>query len=724
MLAAKLEIAGWDLAIIVFYLVGIVTLGCWAGVRQRRGAEGKNYFLAGGTLRWPMIGLALFATNISTIHLVSQAEEGYKNGLAYGNFEWMATFTLIALSLFFAPFYIRSKVATLPDFLEKRYNKACRNWLAFLSIISAIFIHITFSLYTGAIVLEGLFNIPMWHSIIVLSVLTGLYTIIGGLMAVVVTESIQAIILLAGAICITIIGYEKIGGWEGLTNYVEPVKLTMLRTSDDPANLPWYSVFLGYPIIGLWYWCADQTIVQRVLGAKDENHARIGPLFAGFIKILPVFIFILPGTICLALINKGQIPELEKSADTYGHLIRSLLPTGLKGMVAAALLAALMSTVSGALNSIATLFSYDIYKQLRPGTSDHKLVIIGRVVTFFGMVVAILSSRYIERFESIYQGCVTVICYIAPPITTVFVLGVFWKRASSAGAMAALYIGSALGFIAFWVLEWCKLLSWINDKTGLHVNFMVVSFILWVVCSLIQIIVSRWKPEELTEEKAALVWKDWREPLRGPAWKGIGNYKLLAGILFAAMIGFYIFYSRLHPLLPESPTQAVSGLSYACYKGERDQLIPQNMLDTLKPDLTGVVEKFETPPVLNQESCILKFAGFIHVPKDGRYTFYVKSEQGCRLYVGKVKMSLWEQTGKADKNSVKQWFGFIDLVAGDHAILLVYNHNLKVSSLKTSTFPMPVKPTLEVSYKGPGRIDDDQPMAEVPPDVLFHETES
>ena len=535
MLAMELAIEGWDLAIIIFYLVGIVALGCWAGLRQRRKAEGKAYFLAGGTLRWPIIGLALFSTNISTIHLVSQAEEGFKNGLAYGSFEWMAPFTLIALSLFFAPFYIRSKVATLPDFLEKRYNRACRNWLAFISIVSAVVIHIGFSLYTGAVVLKGLFGVPVMTSIIVISVLTGLYTIIGGLMAVVLTESIQTVVLLVGAICITVIGYIKIGGWEGLTSSVEPEKLTLLRGAGDPADLPWYAVFLGYPVIGLWYWCTDQTIVQRVLGAKDENHARIGPLFAGFIKILPVFIFFLPGTICLGLIHKGIIPELADSKDTYAHLITNILPVGLKGMVAAALLAALMGTVSGALNSIATLFSYDIYKQFRPHTPEHKLVIIGRVVTFAAMILAICWSPCITKFGSIYKGANTLICYIAPPIAVVFLWGVFWKRASSAGAMAALYMGSFLGLVVF-------ILDWYKEQTRWSVNFMMAAFYLFVVCSFILVMFSLWKPEAVAAEKKALVWKNVLEPLRSPGWKGIGNYKLLAGVLFITMVLLYIIF--------------------------------------------------------------------------------------------------------------------------------------------------------------------------------------
>jgi len=603
MLAVTSRIGFIDLAIIVIYLVGIVAVGCLAGLRQRRRGEGsKGYFLAGGTLTWPMIGLALFSTNISTIHLVGQAQEGYKNGLAHGNFEWMAAFTLIALALFFAPFYFRSKVATLPDFLEKRYGRGARNWLAALSIVSAIFIHIGFTLYTGAVVLEGLFGIDKMVSIVGIALLTGLYTIVGGLLAVVVAGSIQTVVLLAGSICITLIGMYHIGGWGGLEQSVDPVMLTVLRSADDPANLPWYSVFLGYPVIGLWYWCADQTIVQRVLGAKDENHARVGPLFAGFIKILPMFIFFLPGLVCLGLINQGRLVPLSVSTtsrtpaadaemaagerqvyeavaaaadqkrmgvtpgylaeatgldraavheamvslrkrglleprdeNVYAHMIVNLLPTGLRGLMAAALLAALMSTVSGALNSIATLFSYDIFKQWRPDTPDRQLIRVGQIVTFIGMIFAILWSPAISRFSSIYQGTNTLICYIAPPITAVFLWGVFWRKASYQGAMATFLIGSILGGVVF-------VLDWYNEYTGWNVPFMMTAFYLFVICSVVLVIASTWWPASPSAEVDQLVWKHPLECLEGSAWRGIGNFRFLSGLLFVTMVALYIWF--------------------------------------------------------------------------------------------------------------------------------------------------------------------------------------
>ena len=546
-----MQIGLWDLLIIVFYFVFILGLGCWAGLRKKKTEEAESYFLAGKSLRWPVIGLALFATNISTVHLVSLAQEGYVNGLAYASFEWMAAFTLIILALFFAPFYIRSQVTTLPDFLEKRYSRASRDWLSVLSIISAIFIHIGFSLYAGAMVMEGLFGLNKMVSIIVVASLTGLYTILGGLMAVVVTESVQTIILLVGAIILTMISFDKVGGWDAFRAGVSPDMLTVLRPHGDPSGMPWYAILLGYPIIGIWYWCTDQTIVQRVLGARDENHARVGPLFAGFIKILPVFIFIMPGLVCFALVQKGLLPPLPLTEDgqpdttkTYAHMITYLLPVGLRGLIAAALMAALMSTVAGALNSVATLFTYDLYRRWAPQSSDRKLVLIGRIVTFVAMLLAIGWSPLCGRFPTVFQGINAAICYIAPPITVVFVAGVFWKRASSRGAFITLVSGSALGLMVF-LLDFTHILKRFKESYPAFdfLNFMVLSFVLAMICTVIMVVCSVLLPEPLTPEKKALVWQSIWEPLQDKGWPGLGNYKVLSAVLILIMVALFWFFS-------------------------------------------------------------------------------------------------------------------------------------------------------------------------------------
>jgi SSS family solute:Na+ symporter len=541
-----------DLAISVLYFLGIVFVGLWTGLKKKTVASGdasSDYFLAGQSLKWPMIGLALFATNISCLHLVSLAQSGFDTGLLSGNFEWMASFTLILLSLFFVPFYIRSKVATLPDFLEKRYNRACRDWLAVISIVSAVVIHIAFSFLAGGIVLKTLFGVDMYTSVIVIAFFTGLYTIIGGLRAVVVTESIQTIVLLTGAIVITVVCYNKVGGWGEITSTLQATgeldKLSMLKPADDPGGMPWYAIFLGYPVLGIWYWCADQTIVQRVLGAKDENHARLGSLFCGFIKILPVFIFVLPGLMAYVLAKKGMfdissIQTLDPDGKTvtdskavYTLMITQLVPKGLVGVLAAALLSGLMSQISGALNSIATLFSYDLYKRFKPEAGDQQLVRIGRISAGVALVASIGLLPLLNRYESLFSGINDIIAHIAPPITTVFLLGIFWKKASAKSAQYTLWLGSLLGAVVF-VVNKTYPTSIIGD-----IPFMMMAFYLFCSCAALQVILSYVFPVQHTESSAVLFWKSPLEPLSAKGWSGIGNYKLLSVLLLLVMTVLY-----------------------------------------------------------------------------------------------------------------------------------------------------------------------------------------
>lgn len=537
-----------DTLVVIAYLSTIVALGCWAGLRAQVESSptdrAKGYFLAGGTLRWPVIGLALFATNISTVHLVGLAEAGYKSGLLMGNFELLAGFTLVALAIFFAPFYIRARVATLPDFLEQRYSRISRDMVALLSVFSAIFIHIGFSLYTGAVVLNGIFGVELSKTacVLVIAVLTGLYTILGGLTAVVVTESLQTLILLAGAIVITIVGWTRVGGWEGIVTNVPETHLTLLRGPDDSGGLPWYSLVFGYPVIGIWYWCTDQTIVQRVLGAQDENHARAGALFAGFIKILPLFIFVLPGAMCLALVRQGVLngSAMHGSADTYAFLIRELLPTGLKGLMAAALLAAVMSTVSGALNSIGTLVSYDLLKRWRPASTDRTLVLVGRWTSFLAMVLAILWSLSLHP-DGIFQSINTMITYLAPPMTCVFLFGVFWRSASSTAAAATLLLGTVCG-LALFAVNQLQPLWWTEMVDTHHIDFLLQGIMLFVVCSGVMLFVSwRW-PHRHTAQSSALVWKTPWEPLESAGWPGLANYKVVATLLIISLLTVYAFF--------------------------------------------------------------------------------------------------------------------------------------------------------------------------------------
>lgn len=545
-----------DLIISALYIAVIFIIGLWSGIRHQHKTKNNNneageYFLAGKKLRWPMIGLALFATNISCVHLVSLAQSGFDTGLLNGDFEWMAAFTLILLALFFAPFYIKSGVSTLPDFLEKRYDRASRDWLAIISVVSAVLIHIAFSLLAGGIVLHTLFGVDMYTSVIVISIITTIYTVVGGLTAVVVTESIQTVVLLGGAIIMSIAAYTKMGGWQPMVEVLQHSgqlnKLSMLRPAGDASGMPWYAVFLGYPVLGIWYWCADQTIVQRVLGAKDENHARVGPLFCGFIKILPVFIFVMPGLFAYTLAQSGHLDisalksvvngkEVVNSKGIYTLMITQLIPPGLIGVLVAALLSGLMSQISGALNSISTIVSYDIYKRYKPAVTDKKLVSVGKIAAGVSLVVSLLMLPLLNSYESIFNGLNDIIAHIAPPITCVFLLGVFWDKASAVSAKYTLWTGSAIGVIVF-VIGKVYPLSSIGS-----IPFMMMAFYLFVVCMLMQIILSYRYPVTHTKESAALYWKSPWEPLRGAAWNGLGNYKVLSVLLIGIMaILFYIF---------------------------------------------------------------------------------------------------------------------------------------------------------------------------------------
>jgi solute:Na+ symporter, SSS family len=586
-----MQLSWFDLSLVIAYLVGVVAIGCLAGRVRRRGGEGSHYFLAGNTLGWPVIGLAMFAANISTVHLVSFAETAYKYGMVFGNFEWMAGFTLVLLSLFFAPLYLRSRVPTLPDFLERRYNRHCRDWLTVVSIFSAVVIHIGVALYTAALVLRGVLGLDasatlcgidaMMFFIIVLGVLTGVYTMIGGLLAVVWTESIQTVLLLVGAVCITAFGFYHVGGWSGLShtlassahplahatdpkiccNWSTANFLSIMRGSGDPSCQPWYGILLGYPVIGIWYWCCDQTIVQRVLAARDEKQARLGPLFCAFLKILPVFLFVLPGVICVALVQQGFFNGQTPSAPSdpkvaYTFMVTHILPWGLKGLVTAAMLAAAMQTCSAALNSTATLFAYDVVKRYRPKTSDHALVVIGKIATVVGTALAIVSSPIFGQKDTVFQALTDLICYVAPPITAVFLLGVFWRRATGKAAYLALVIGNVLGVVVFfldmfktktegcaWYSGWDRVVAWHQRLTGMTLNSMMEAFYLLLLCFAIIVVVSRLFPEPLKDEAKPLVWEDWREPLRGEAHgRGLGNYRVLSAVVCATFVALYLLF--------------------------------------------------------------------------------------------------------------------------------------------------------------------------------------
>ncbi len=536
----KIGIPVLDLVIIIAYLLGILMIGVLV-VRKLK-MTSNAYFLAGRSLNWPLIGAALFASNISTIHMVGLASAGFEDGLVQGNFEWMAAFLLIILGLIFAPFYFNNKISTLPEFLEKRYSGTARSLLAFLAIMGALFMHIGISLYAGAVVFENFFGISVWLSIIIISVITSIYTILGGLKAVVVTETLQTIILIIGATTMVVIAIFALPD-KGITSLAElkaalkPGQLDLLRSYESNPKLPWYAIMLGYPVLGLWYWCADQTIVQRVLGARSLTDAQIGPIFAGFIKILPVFIMVVPGI--LAYVLFGDI--ITDPNDTLPTLITELLPTGLIGLLSAALLSALMSTIAAALNSSATLVSVDIVKRLWPGTSDRRQVRIGRWTAGIVMLLAIAWSPMVARFISIFDAINEILAVLSPPIATVFLLGVLWKRGNRQAAETTIITGFILGVIVFLVdFPAFGDMKLITD--GLRTPYMLQAFGLFVICCIVYVIVSLLTPKPAPEQIKDLTLESPGAFITKGRITGITDPRILAGLLFMVMIGLYVIF--------------------------------------------------------------------------------------------------------------------------------------------------------------------------------------
>jgi len=534
---SDLAIPVLDLIIIIVYLLGIMFVGIFSVRRMKLTSQG--YFLAGRSLKWGMVGAALFASNISTIHLVGLAASGYNEGLVWGNFEWMATFTLILLGLVFAPFYFKSRISTLPEFLERRYGPASRIFLAFMAIVGALFIHIGLSLYAGAAVFKQFFGIDVVTSIVIISVITAIYTVLGGLKAVVVTEAIQTVLLVFGAVVITVLAILAlpdigVNSLADLKSAVRPEQLSMIRTN-NASGLAWYAVLLGYPILGIWYWCSDQTIVQRVLGARSQKDAQLGPLFAGFLKILPVFIMVLPGVLGYVLFKDliGSDPN-----QTLPVLINQLIPSGLKGLIAAGLLAALMSTIAAALNSSATLVAVDIVKRFKPHLSDTKLVQIGRFSAVAVMLLAMIWSTQGGRFSSIFEGINAIAANLAPPITTVFLWGVFWRRGTRQAAFITLVIGFTLGAVSFMIdLPVFGQEKIITDGWG--IPFMMQAWWMFCICSVIFFVVSLLTPAPDPQKIAGLTWKNPLHVISKGKISGILDPRVIAGGLLLLMIVLY-----------------------------------------------------------------------------------------------------------------------------------------------------------------------------------------
>jgi len=529
-----------DLAVMLLYMCGILAIGLLSVSRIR--VTGTIFFLAGRSLSWPLVGAALFASNISTIHLVGLTASGYNEGFVWGNFEWMAIFMLILLSLVFAPFYFRTRLATLPEFLERRYSPASRSFLAFVAIVAALFIHIGMSLYAGAAVFQRFFGINLVTSIVIISAVVGIYTVVGGLRAVVVTETVNTAILLLGAVLL--LGFSLAAlphhGIHSLSQFraaLKPRQLSMIHTH-DPAGLDWYAVVLGFPVLGVWYWCTDQTIVQRVLGARSSEDAQLGPLFAGFLKILPVFLLVLPGVIAYVL-----FPDLigSSSNQTLPVLIEQLIPTGLRGVIAAAVMAALMSAVAAAFNSVGTLVAVDIVKRLRPDTSDRAQLTVGRVSSVVVMLLAMAWSTQGGRFSSIFEAVNAIAADVSPPIAVVFLWGVLWRRGTKEASLCTLTSGFALGVIAFVLdLPVFGTEKVITSRWG--VPFLMQAWWLFCICTIIYVAVSLVTPAPAPESVDGLTWDHPLAALTQARFAGARDPRLIATVLAVTVaILYYVF---------------------------------------------------------------------------------------------------------------------------------------------------------------------------------------
>src|SRR3979411_1052771 len=388
-----------DLVIIGVYFAIVFGIGFYFSKKER---TSEDYFLASRNIGWFAIGASLFVSNISTEHFIGLAGSGATSGLAVGHFEWLACLMLLLLGWVFVPFYLRSNVFTMPEFLERRFNRNCANYLATISVIAYIFTKISVHLYAAGIVLERVVGWNQWTAAIILVIATGVYTIAGGVSAVIYTDLVQTLILLAGAIALTFIGFDKVGGFAGLRAVLPDSFFHMIKPASDP-DFPWTGIVFGAPILGIWYWCTDQVIVQRVLSAKDEGHAKAGTIFAGFLKVLPVFVLVLPGLIAVALypqlfhVVAGKVTNGDIA---YPTMIVNLLPAGLVGLMIAALLAALMGSMSAVFNSASTMVTLDFYKRLKPTATEAQLVNMGRIATVLMVGLGILWVPFIHLLSS------------------------------------------------------------------------------------------------------------------------------------------------------------------------------------------------------------------------------------------------------------------------------------------------------------------------------------
>jgi SSS family solute:Na+ symporter len=498
-----------DYLVIFSYFAIILWIAKWASSNKGDSTfSSVDYFLAGRDQGWLVIGASLFASNIGSEIILGVSGAGARASMPMANFEIIAALILILLGWVFVPFYLRTGVYTMPEFLEKRYSSACRNYLSVVSILAYVITKISLIIFAGALVFEVL-GIPFWTGAVLTVVATGFYTVLGGLKAVIYTDMLQAVVLIIGTAIISIFGLYQLGGGSEMISTISLASLTegnppvdqffnLWRPTED-TEYPWTGMLFGAPILGIWYWCTDQFIVQRVLSAKDINNARKGALFAGYLKLLPVFLFFIPGVIAYALMQKGMISYSMDNADSaLPVLITEFLPSGLKGFAIAGLLAALMSSLSSAFNSSSTLLTIDFYQKYRPNASEKDLVRFGRIAT---IILVLVSLGWIPFMNALMGGGIfhylqSVQAYIAPPIASVFLLGLFYKWINARGAIVTLWTGFVIGIFRL-VMEFMSNNNSIVVAEGsaleyfLGINFLHFAAFLFLFCSALLMVVSK-----------------------------------------------------------------------------------------------------------------------------------------------------------------------------------------------------------------------------------------
>jgi len=476
-MAADVTLQKWDWIVILVYATALLTTGFWVSFR-RRGAE--DLFLAGRSLSWPSIGLSIFATNISPAMLIASCGIAYTTGMVIANFEWLAWWFMLLLAMLFVPHYLNMNVSTMPEFIRCRFGRTAHAFLAWYFLFTTIVSWLGATLYTGGILFGQIMGWPFWASVVVLTVIATSFTVAGGLAAVVISVAFPSVLMIVGATTLTIIGLTQVGSIQALIENVPADYWQLIRPADDP-DFPWPAVFLGYPVLAIWFWCTDQTIVQRVLGAKGLHHGQLGIVFAGFLKILPPFLFMLPGILCYVL-----HPNLENPDDAFVTMVTNHMPVGMIGLIVAVLVAALISTVDSGLNSFSTVFTLDIFVQrFYPEASKEQIRWVGRISTIGGAVIAVMFTFFMKSVgKDMFNMFTAVMSFIAPPISAVFVIGVLWKRATSAAATSSL-IGGSIVSLSIGV---CHLKDWPSEHFWPH--YLLLAFYLFVGICTFMIVVS------------------------------------------------------------------------------------------------------------------------------------------------------------------------------------------------------------------------------------------